>query len=550
MVKNVKVYKKKIGAYKLMLIGLASSIILTGCADGSRALYTEQQVSSESEIVIEQPIEEPNIEIDGIVPLSDVGSSKYNLQDVYLTGDEYNNFIDDLNQIVVNYQYSNLYNIDDALSEYNKLTITSNHASRISAINADELYNVVLENNENYMKDNPHTLYEEVSKKELKNFCIAICDIINYYLETCPEISIDRISCTLSNLKILEQEGSMSNAFVTIDNCLVVSPTMIEIIGIMDSENDVYDILTHEVIHLLQKSCNCDLSCNINLTYGYGFGYEFNTLAVNSLNNTWLYEASAEKCMCNYQNMDPITYHNMIGYMESLSMINLLNDNYNVNDTEHLSFNKTLDDLFTYFDVTTEEEKMEILNMMYSIEIIQSSPSDFYRVYEASEGITMNEYYETDLRLTLKGDLCQTMNKLFYRNLANRLVNENIPLEDVFYLISVYEADLNNHILYSESSKYDYNEELMQNYVNIQSKFFECISTSTGMSLEDIEELYSNYTARVYDSNGNIVNNYDLSWLESDKVSYIEERLEVLSSCYTTNVQLSYNTIQENIKVH
>lgn len=550
MVKNVKVYKKKIGAYKLMFIGLASSIILTGCADGSRALYTEQQVSSESEIVIEQPIEEPNIEIDGIVPLSDVGSSKYNLQDVYLTGDEYNNFIDDLNQIVVNYQYSNLYNIDDALSEYNKLTITSNHAGRISAINADELYNVVLENNENYMKDNPHTLYEEVSKKELKNFCIAICDIINYYLETCPEISTDRISCTLSNLKILEQEGSMSNAFVTVDNCLVVSPTMIEIIGIMDSENDVYDILTHEVIHLLQKSCNCDLRCNINLTYGYGFGYEFNNLAVNSLNNTWLYEASAEKCMCNYQNMDPITYHNMIGYMESLSMINLLNDNYNVNGTEHLSFNKTLDDLFTYFDVTTEEEKMEILNMMYSIEIIQSSPSDFYRVYEASEGITMNEYYETDLRLTLKGDLCQTMNKLFYRNLANRLVNENIPLEDVFYLISVYEADLNNHILYSESSKYDYNEELMQNYVNIQSKFFECISTSTGMTLEDIEELYSNYTARVYDSNGNIVNNYDLSWLESDKVSYIEERLEVLSSCYTTNVQLSYNEIQENIKVH
>ena len=43
--------------------------------------------------------------------------------------------------------------------------------------------------------------------------------------------------------------------------------------------------------------------------------------------------------MMNLTGHDPLVYKNMIGYLESLSIVNLLNDSYKVNDTEFPSHN-------------------------------------------------------------------------------------------------------------------------------------------------------------------------------------------------------------------
>lgn len=556
MVKNLKFYRKTKGKFKLVIAALSTTLLLSGCADASRALYeeipeekveTEVTIDSEDSSLTGLEEYETPVVISGVKPFADVSNSKLVLSDVIFADNAYNDFVNYIDNYEVDYEYSNLYYLDEALAKHSNIKYSNTHYSKLSTINGSELYNLIKENNKEYKKANNSSLIQDVDDEELKSFCDLISEVINKYLNEHPNISEDRVKCILSDLKIFEQKGSMSNAYVTLDNRLIISPTMIEMIGLVNKENDVYDVLTHEVIHLLQKGCNCDISLNDDLVLNYGMGYRYDGLKVNSLENTWLYEASAEKCMCNYRDMELITYKNMIGYLESLSMINIMNDDFKVHDTEHLSFEHDIEKLYEFFDVTTEEDKREILNMMYSVEVMQNLPSDFIKTYEEEYGVKVDDDVKNSIRYNVKSSVCQTFNKLFYRNLANKLVNESIPLEDVFYLISAYETDLNNHILYANSDHYQYNEDLMVNYVNLQNYFFELLANSNNMTLTDVIDLYSNYTAKAYDQSGNVVNNYDLSWLGSDKIEYINERIENIN-LPSVNLSSAYEYFETNTK--
>ena len=329
-----------------------------------------------------------------------------------------------------------------------------------------------------------------------------------------------------------KQTSAVANAFVTDDNCLIISPNMLEVANMINGKGTEEDIFIHEIIHLLQKGCNCDLNKNTNLKRNFCISYGFKNLEVNSLDFTWLYEASAEKNMMNLTGHDPLVYKNMIGYLESLSLVNLLNPSYSVNDTEELSFKRDLNELYSYFGVTTDKDKKEILNMMYSIEVMQQAPTDFYNILEKTTGRTKDSTLIDEVNYTVKVSICETLTKLFYKNLAKNLVNKDATLEDVFYLISLFENDLNSHIKYKDSTKYKYNNRFIETYLNIQDNFFYELSKSTGYSQTDIEKKFDEYTANTKDGN-----NYSLNFLNKDKIDYLEERETAMSLSATVSIR-------------
>ena len=550
MINKIKVFnldKKK--TYKLSLASMTLVLTLSGCT--SKDITSTSSTVYSAPVVVESSIQEetqeeeltPNAE--GINPLTDTTSVSDKYASIKINENEFNTFNNYLGTLNNTYDYAFLYDIDTSLKRNENYKIPTTYDIKINNITADELYDVVKENNKEYLRNQEVNKYQKLSNKELKKICNIVVDVINDQMSQCDYIDKTEMLAKLSDLKILSNDASFCNGYLSYDNCLIVCPNMIEIVGIIDDENDMDDIVVHETIHLIQRCSRKEYELNPGLDNRYGFGISYEDLDVSSLNYMWLVEASAERCMCTYQGRKLMTYENMVNYMESLSMINLVNTNYKVGDTEHLMYKDSIDDLYEYFGVTSEQDKREILNMMYSIEVLQKKPDDFYKAYSKYIGYDYDSKGVNELDYNIRLSSCRTFNKFFYRNLAKRATEENIPLNDIFYLISVYEMDLNNHISYDTGECAEVNKELMEEYVEIQNNFFTSIALSNNMSVEDIQDQYNSYTSLKENANGEVTNNYDLSWLGNDKVKYIDGRKEDLYYAITTSVRQSLDCYNE-----
>lgn len=544
---NENIFKK--GKMVLLPITMAAIITLSGCSlipNGERARYTDDSSktdysyssvdTSSTDKTNDKETTSTTTQTVGFsgydIPMKDIGKGKKTATKINFTASNYNSIKSYIDSLDIAYEYENLYNFNKSLTEYNKLNLVNKHSNELKNITVDELYNLILKNNKEYKKSVKTSVYKELNNSEIREICTLIVDTVNKYVKENKDINIDRVKCVLNNLKMYKQTSAVANAFVTDDNCLIISPNMLEVANMINGKGTEEDIFIHEIIHLLQKGCNCDLNKNTNLKRNFGISYGFKNLEVNSLDFTWLYEASAEKNMMNLTGHDPLVYKNMIGYLESLSLVNLLNPSYSVNDTEELSFKRDLNELYSYFGVTTDKDKKEILNMMYSIEVMQQAPTDFYNILEKTTGRTKDSTLIDEVNYTVKVSICETLTKLFYKNLAKNLVNKDATLEDVFYLISLFENDLNSHIKYKDSTKYKYNNRFIETYLNIQDNFFYELSKSTGYSQTDIEKKFDEYTANTKDGN-----NYSLNFLNKDKIDYLEERETAMSLSATVSIR-------------
>lgn len=556
---KLSIYKNilKKGKMILLPITLATTILFGGCSlklNINKARYSNTDNNSSNSYVdnssnvtsIDQEVVEDKNIISDDCPMKGIKDGELTATNIKFNDTNYTEFNNYLSSLNTYYDYENLYNFDSSLNEYNKLQLSGSHMCSLNDLSVDSLVNQVKNNNLDYKKTNKTSIYKELESNELREICKIIIDTVNNYMKDNKDISIDRIKCVLSNLKIFNQGSSVNNAFVTDDNCLVVSPNMMQIAKIMNGNETDKDVIIHEINHLLQKGCNCDLNKNENLKRNFGFSYGFKNIKVNSLDFSWIYEASAEKNMTNLTGHKPLVYENMIGYLESLSLVNILNDNYKVNDTEKLSFKRTLDDLYNYFNVTSDLDKKEILNMMYSIQVIQQAPSDFYNAYEETTGKKKDSSVVDEVNYTVKSSACETLTKLFYRNLSKSLVNKNMTLEDTFYLISHFENDLNVHIGYNEMNLSKYNEKFMETYIQIQDNFFYQLSKCLNISQEEVEEMFNNYSSKIRLSDNIVVGNYSLSFLEKEKVKYLEERESAISNFSAPSIRKIHSISKNN----
>lgn len=461
--------------------------------------------------------------------------------------DEADKFVNNMNDWDVCYTYSDLYSANTYLKKYEQvLSFSDFHNEVLEDVTVDGLYNKVLENNYCYVKEKKENVgfcfYKELSNEEIKEICEYVVEAYEGFSKE-KEANVEEVKCVLNNLKVF-QNASASNAFVNEEYCLVTSPGMIDILQIMndDSDVDVYkNTIIHEASHLFQLSCPDRISETIKMI-GVSPQYD----GFNPLNFSWYYEGSAEKCTANLTKKDPLVYQYMINYLESISVATILDDNVRVHQNELNCFTKDLDAVFKMFNCLSEKDKLEIIDLMYSIQIIEVEPEEFFE--KLSDDV--EDEKKSELKKDLKSSICLTLTKYFYKNLVTKAIGNEVSFEDLFFLITVFENDINSHISYNKLENYAYYEEFMANYSIIQNAFFELLSTESGYSYEDILVIFNEY-ALYQDIDGGKEYNATLEWIDNEKRRYIMDREDKLNTYSTANIQFvleKRSITEENVK--
>lgn len=502
-----KNFKEKLKKFKLMKIpasfvvaAVSINLLLTGCFPNKLNMNNYGNNNTSYVETYDDSNAYSTPEENSTTYLS---KKSYENSDVFLTNEMYENFIKYIDEIETVYEYESYYKIDDALEKYENSVgkKATSHTHKLDSITEKSLYDKVKENNKVYLeekqKEYVSNFYEEFSDDELKEICNIINDVVNKYVSNNKIEDIDELKCVLGNLKVYKRI-SMSNAYVTDDDCMIISPRMIESVGKINNDNeDPYkSVVVHETMHLLQKNC-CD---NMKNKKSIGNSTKFDDIKINSLYWEWFYEGCAEKLCMNYTNDDAITYKNYIGYIESFSLSTILYEGNYEDQIIESSLSKNLNPLFKAFNANTKEQQKEIIKMMFSLDIIQCLNEDFVKEVYGELDYDDQEY--ASLARNLKNSIFETMTKSFYKSLAESLKNNKLKLNDVFYMITIYENDLNNHIMFAEDEeRLNDAKTFLNEYKDIQSNFFKYLSNSVKIDENELIDRFNSYSLE-YNNDG------------------------------------------------
>lgn len=466
---------------------------------------------------------------------------------IKLSGNNYNEFVRWVDSKDVKYVYADLYNIDNV---YNNIkpyqgTISNQqhqHTDLITSISkiptVDEVYNKIVSNSNEYLRT--HKGYYSLSSDYTRLIAQILVDMVKENYSELSKTDITRIYCMLNDVTAVGIDSTdfsvndlnqMYNARVT-DDAVVMLDT--EMIGQLKGSNTMERTIAHEVAHLFQRMCPDHKINGLTQIGGSQYVENFdNTGEANSLHFQWLYEAAAEQMSMNeYDAKTPLVYKNMVGYLHTLDLITLIRPNYDETSIAVSQMSTNPDKIYEVFGAKTDEEKREIAHMLYSICYIQTEREDFVTVYEKANGSIQGK--ETTVKKIMKESIAQTMTKYFYKNLAERVHNGSVTLQDAFYLINTFEAALNLHIVYDDAERVEYNDESIKFYIETQNKFFQMIAQDSGMTYDEIVEKFGNY-ALIIKTDAGYQRNCQFNWLDQDEKEYVATML-------TTNINsLTYN---------
>lgn len=482
---------------------------------------------------------------------------------ITLNNYNYMNFLNELANDDYTFEMAKYYGLDEALNLYNTTSVnkstTSNLLNANGNLDASKLMQQVKANNEAYMsqgKDAINSFYSDIKQTDLSMICELIAKVVNSNFN---DIEINKVANTLTKLTMFEKTGSASNAYITNNLTFVYNPTMTgmyadvqEIQGTANSkEQTLESVITHEIMHLLQYSAN-DIDDTNGIESGmcrmYNVPNAEKKVPVDSLWNSWVLEGAAELGMSDYLDIQPGTYAKKISYIRSYNLSRFNDLNIETQGLEDVTFNHTLEETYRDLNLTTPEEQREFLNYMYSIEITQSDPEDFWENYTAKTGITPTETEKTAIRMDIRTDAVKYLTRNFYQNLADSIYEGKVQdLDTVFYLVRNWELDTYGHLEYTKTSSLEHAEDFIRWHGDIQSQLFNALAESNGKTPQEIETLYNDYNLQANVDN-TIYDNCNLSQLGAYTSSYITEA----KTNYTTsnfsrnNVVLEYldNTSQ------
>ena len=472
----------------------------------------------------------------------------------------YNSFIRWVDSKDVIYIYEDLYNIDEALEisqEYDSESINQikSHTDLIVSIDKiptyDIIKNKILSNSEIYLKENPD--YYQLNIEYIDMISNIIVITLESYYDSLSNEDLTKIYCMLNDIKAvgidskdftINEIKTIYNARVTENGLIILDTEQIQLIG---DKNSISKTIAHEIVHLFQRMCPKHV--NENYTQ-IGNSQYFNSLEkegkVNSIHYQWLYEAAAEQMSMNLHGAaTPIVYENMVGYLHTLDLITLIRPGYKEDSiaVSQLSNNKNA--IYEVLGAKSQEEKKEIINMLYSICYIQNDREDFVKVYERENGSI--EGHEITIKRIMKQSIAQTMTKYFYKNLAERVANSNVTLQDLFYIINVYESALNTHLIYDDESRLNYNQESIRYYIEVQNEFFKSVAQDSSYTFEEIIEKFDDYALVIY-TDGEYFRNGSFDWLSDSEKGYIADVLTTNIQNLTTNIRNIELTTLNNSK--
>lgn len=449
----------------------------------------------------------------------------------------------------VEYVYADLYDIEKVyqdISQYHsQIEEQKNvHTRLMTEIHeiptVEQIHSWILVNSEEYRSK--HEGYQALGQEYTELIAQILVNMVSDYYSVLSEEDLARIYCMLKDVAVVGIDSTdftvndlkqVYNARVT-DDAVVMLDT--EMMKQLRGDLILERTLAHEVAHLFQRMCPQHRIQGLTQIGGSQYVEEYdNTGEANSLHYQWLYEAAAEIMSMNEYNADtPLVYKNMVGYLHTLDLITLIRPEYDENSIAASQMSTDPHRIFEVFGAETDEEKRELAYMLFSICYIQNDREDFAAVYEAVYGDI--EGQETTVKKIMKESIVQTMTKYFYKNLAERVHSGDVILQDVFYLINTFEAALNLHIVYEDAERYEYNDESLKFYIELQNLFFEQIAADSEMTYESIVESFGQY-ALVRETDTGYQRNYQFSWLDAEEKEYIGRVLTTNIASLTVNIR-------------
>ena len=438
-------------------------------------------------------------------------------------------FIDKLSLMKLPYAYEELYGVEDCYDRiFTDCTVTEHQASALDTggnFTAAHLAEIVEKNNAEWLSAEKirDSFYTPVEGEQLASVCRLIVETVNHIRQLYPDIDFDRVFCNLGRLKIFFKTGLVSFAQVSPDMTLSMSEPMLNSAQLFSGANATRDVLIHEVMHIIQLGCACEEieHCERHA----GVTYMWDDVPLDGCNWAWFFESSAEQMMSRITGDDLVTYQMMVGYLQSVDLATFLPEDVPAYYAETISFYQDPNLLFRLFSCKTREDNIEVARMMKAIDIIQMSPDDFMDAYAEKYQVDVNDDAKVDeLRRQLKPAIALTLTKSFYRTLATALSSkEEIPADDICYLIRLFEVALERHIVYSDHSRDDVNLSFLTLYRQIRADFF-ALFEETDHSLK---ELFLEYEPFL--DNDRVKANASFGWLPQEKQHFLQDRTEALS---------------------
>lgn len=529
-VQNVK--NKKYSLQKVKTIGLticlAGALFLGACAKDintvSNQKYDNNQVTQ--------------TEYTEIYDTSDISGKKEVSIDNYTQITYDDSAYDNFNEFIESYNVSfdtldEMYDIDEAvetISADRKEIVNHKYSGFIEngKVNESKLLESVISNSPTYKKENKNKcLFYSVieDKTTLKNIISIIAKAINEDLPSKTEEDIKELDCTLGSLRIFSTTG-LSAAAITDDNVLLINEPMIEMLKINSGNEDgLLHTIYHETKHLEQVSCN-DYD---NELYEYqGVSVKSDNLEKNPFSWTWLLEGSAEKGTTNEIGGNDESYLHLIGYVETLDLTSITSSlNNDGNAIEDTTFNKKINEFYELLGTNNGITKKEVIEMMYAMEVVQKRVNTFQDDYKNTYGVELSDNDYLEIRHQLRRDFLLEVSKIFYSNLASSINNRNdVTLEDVFSLITIFEGDLNYHLEYSTNSSITDDEkdkEFLQEYEKIQEAFFSSLTICNNIEYNDIIARLEEYGLYVENTDKSTIN-ATLTWVNDEKKEWLIEK--------------------------
>lgn len=431
--------------------------------------------------------------------------------------DKLKEFIDTVRSCSVTYGYDELFNYDQAIAgiQVDHSVVEHKH----SALNAngqltkDHLFDIVRENNSAYL-DGMTSLIKDVDDELLLRICEIIVDTVNDTLSKYPDVDKARVYCNLGNLKIVEKKAALDFAAVEPGMVLHINSTTSSMASLFTGSN-MYSVLLHESMHIIQYGCECEEIEGCARRCGLAHSYSATTGEQDYSDWIWLAEGSAERMASLYANVEPMTYTNMVNYLLSLDLVTMLQPNIPANYVETLYFYSDLDRLFDLFGASTEADKREIYQLIYSLEMMQMEPADVKEAYLENYGVEWSDEIRDDLNNNVKRPIVQTLTKCFFINLAETIRTNNVSKNDFLFLMNLYESTINYHLRLDKPEYDQYNADFVAWYSTTRDELFACVDN---VSKED----YTQYVAS--DGSSNIL--AGMNWLDPEKCDFLVSKFE------------------------
>lgn len=552
--KNYKLYKN---IKKAIAIGLSAVVVSSG---GLVAMIHNYSTGSSNNSIVDSDDNDYSYYVDEDDGYLDITLS--NEKKVI----EYNKISNKINK--ENFDYKNVietiesYNFDFSMSEYYELNNNiqlyedSNYNKKENflvvtngKIDSNKLYNIVIKNNEEYMSQDRNSInvfFSETSNSYIKSICDLIAKTYNNSNE--EYLDINKVSDTLSHLKIFQNNTTSASAYVNDELVFVFNPTMIDMFSDMNQmrgnveENVSIEktVFVHEIQHLFQNSSN---DFNNDNGIEVGFCRKYQNVNVNSLWSSWLLEGSAELKMSEVLDVTPKNYDKKISYIRSYNISRMFEDNYDIDSLVNASFSDNLAEAYNLLGIKSDKEKNDFLELMYSIEITQSDVSDFWKYYETKNNVILTEEEKEALRMNIRDEVIKKLSENFYKGLVKNIGKGKInDIETVFFMLRLWELDCCNHLDYTSNKGLQHSKDFISYASHIEKTLFEELSISSDMSYDKIVKAYNNYHM-IISNNGNNIINADFSAFNEKEINYIKNAFDSYSITHFARI----NTMSEYI---